>query len=382
VTPGRPRVLFIGPVPPPITGQSLACQVFLDALRPHAEVEVVNLSKAGFRQGVDSGSRVREVLGIIAAVWRRRSRADLIYFTISESFAGNAKDLMIYLACLGRLDRTIVHLHGGAGMRELMRRGWLRRLNGVFLRRLGAVVVLGQRLLDVFGDAVPAERLRVVPNFAQEELFCRPSAIEAKFASTAPLRLLFLSNLLPGKGYVELVAAYASLDASVRERLHVDFAGGFESDADREAFLASISPHPQLTYHGTVQGDRKRALFANAHVFCLPTYYPYEGQPISILEAYASGCAVLTTDHSGIFDTFEPGRNGLAVEKRSVASLRQALTALAADPGGLLGMALHNQRTACARYTTERYNEALLETVLGIGPASPRIAETAHQPRP
>lgn len=381
MTPGRPRVLFVGPVPPPVTGQSLACQVFLDALRMHAEVEVVNLSKAGFRQGVDSGSRVREVLAIIASVWRRRSRADFVYFTISESFAGNAKDLLIYLACFGRLDRTIVHLHGGAGMRELMRRGWLRRLNGFFLRRLGAVVVLGRRLLDVFGDAVPADRLRIVPNFAQDELFCAPTAIEAKFASITPLRLLFLSNLLPGKGYVELVAAYAGLDASARERLRIDFAGGFESDADRDAFLGSIAAQPQLTYHGTVQGERKRELFANAHVFCLPTYYPYEGQPISILEAYASGCAVVTTDHSGIFDTFEPGRNGLAVEKRSVASLQRALATLAADPAGLLAMALHNHRTARERYTTARYNEALLATVLGTGAAAARFPGTA-QPRP
>ncbi len=34
---------------------------------------------------------------------------------------------------------------------------------------------------------------------------------------------------------------------------------------------------------------------------------------------------MLTTDHSGIFDTFSPGRNGYGVEKRSVTSIQEAI---------------------------------------------------------
>jgi glycosyltransferase involved in cell wall biosynthesis len=63
-------------------------------------------------------------------------------------------------------------------------------------------------------------------------------------------------------------------------------------------------------YHGDssaciiVDGPGKKNLFSEAHIFCLPTYYPYEGQPIAILEAFASGCVVITTNHSGISDFF------------------------------------------------------------------------------
>jgi glycosyltransferase involved in cell wall biosynthesis len=192
--------------------------------------------------------------------------------------------------------------------------------------------------------------------------------------------MLFLSNLLPGKGHTELVLAFAALAPEVRDSLHIDFAGGFESEEAKQGFLAAIAPHAQIAYHGTVQGEQKGALFAAAHVFCLPTYYPYEGQPISILEAYAAGCAVITTDHSGIFDTFSDGINGMAVERRSVASLQAALQAVVADPNRLEGMALHNHLTALKHYTTKRYNADLLRlvSVVAAPSALPATASSAR----
>lgn len=376
---GRRRVLFIGPLPEPVTGQSLACQVFLDALRTQCDVDVVNLSKSGFRQGMDSISRVREVLKIIRLVHARQAAADVIYFTISESRIGNAKDLLIYAVCFTKLDKFVVHLHGGAGLRLLMRgpQGFQKWLNRFFLRRIGAVIVLGNRHLDVFVGAVPPDRLHVVPNFAQDELFTNRQAIERKFAQPRPLRVLFLSNLLPGKGHEELLQAFAALPPDAREGLHIDFAGGFESDNAKQAFLTRAGQYPQVQYHGTVRGDEKRELLAAAHVFCLPTYYAYEGQPISILEAYASGCAVVTTDHSGVFDIFTEGVNGLAVEKRSVESLGRVLASIVHDSAALMGMALHNLEDARAKYTIAQYNQGLLGLVVETRPCSSMSSASA-----
>src|SRR6185369_8468194 len=318
---GSGRVLFIGSLPEPTTGQSLACKVFLDELHKRYCVDVVNLSKASFKQGVNSWARILEVLKILRHVWKSSSTADVIYFTVSQSLAGNAKDLLIYSICFSRLDRMIIHLHGGAGMRQLMRGsfGLTRRLNEFFLKRLAAIIVLGQRDTVVFAGAEHQKDMKIVPNFAEDFLFSHPEQIQAKFDHALPLRILFLSNLLPGKGYTELFESFAALSPLNREMIQIAFAGAFESEAQKIQFLSLIAPFPQLRYHGTVHGEQKRALFSDAHVFCLPTYYPYEGQPISILEAYAAGCAVITTDHSGIFDVFADGINGFAVEKRSVA---------------------------------------------------------------
>jgi len=362
------RVLFIGPLPEPTTGQSLACQVFLEALRREYDVDVINISKQSFKSNQKSAGRIGEVFRFAWQVWKKRRNCDAVYFTISQSVAGNLKDLLIYLVSFPRLSKMIIHLHGGPGLRDLMsdRHPVLRLLNKFFLRRIAAVVVLGRRHVSIFSAFVDPERIHVVPNFAEDGLFLDPDCVRQKFSRTNPFRFLFLSNLNTGKGHIELIEAVRSLHPEIRAMLMVDFAGGFESDADRRAFSEATRDIPEIHYHGIVQGIAKNQLFAAAHVFCLPTYYAYEGQPISILEAYASGCAVMTTDHSGIFDVFTPNVNGYVVEKQSAPSIAAAIDRAVNNPGESLACAMNNLEQANKFYRVKVYNDGLMNVVNSV----------------
>lgn len=359
------KILFIGPLPEPLTGQSLACQVLFDSLAKNHSIDLINLSKSSFSQGLSSFGRVIAVIKIIWQAWRKGRHADIVYFTVSESRAGNAKDLLIFLAHVRRLRRMAIHLHGGAGMRKIMSEDMpiSRALNGFFLRRLGAAIVLGDTLKDIYSGYVEPQRLHVIPNFAEDQLFSNYAQIAAKFDNQNPLKLLFLSNLLPGKGHLELVEAYLSLDPEQQRAVTIDFAGSFESAKQRDIFLTMIHNNAGLNYHGPVRGDAKIALFKKAHVFCLPTYYPYEGQPISILEAYAAGCAVITSAHSGIPDVFSDRINGLLIEMRSVESIRSAIVYALANKEFLRTCAQHNLEDAEIRYRSDRYSSRLEETL-------------------
>ena len=308
------------------------------------------------------------MLGIVFEAWRRRRSADAIYFTGAESFAGNLKDLLIYMVCFKQLGRMVIHLHGGGGMREIMLSPWhpLRVPNEFFVRRLGGAIVLGARHVDIYGNALPPEKIHVVPNFAEEYLFADDDCVDRKFRNPKPLRILFLSNLLPGKGHQELVDAFLALSEHARNSILLDIAGGFDSERAKQAFLGRIEGVAQIRYHGTVSGDRKKQLFHEAHVFCLPTYYPYEGQPISILEAYASGCAVITTDHSGIRDVFTPGENGFEVATRSSAEVGAAIEAAAADTDRLHRIAKTNLRAAREKFRVATYGASLVRIVESV----------------
>lgn len=345
-----------------MTGQSIASLEFLEDLkRCKHEVRVINLSKESFRSGLNSFGRVFEIVCAVIKVLMARPCTSHAYFTVAESVAGNLKDLLIYLCLLGRLDTTYIHLHGGAGMRLLLsqRYPWLRRINGFFLKRLAGVIVLGERLEPIYDNFVAPDRLHVVRNFAPNETFVPLAQLQEKLSKSETIRILFLSNLLPGKGYIDLLAAVKLLQLRILKGLQIDFAGGFETESDHKAFLEAIKDIPQVKYHGTVQGELKKQLLNRAHIFCLPTYYPYEGQPISILEAYASGCAVVTTDHSGIFDIFTPGVNGLEVEKKNPQSIAVAITTLMMDSRQLRKYCLVNARTARLEYRIEKHLQQL-----------------------
>jgi glycosyltransferase involved in cell wall biosynthesis len=361
----RPKLLFIGPLPEPTTGHSLACKILLDDLQRTYDFEAVNLNKPTFREGIDSLGRVFSVLGNLLHIAKAQKSADLIYFTPSESVEGNLKDLAIYWLCRRKLSKMVIHLHGGASMRELMRGGesFVGRLNRPALSRLGGAIVLGKRLVDIFETLVPRDRIHVAANFAQDGLFLSDDQIRAKFALPGPVRLLFLSNLLAGKGHLELAEAFRRLPGPVRATLRLDFAGGFDTDENEAAFRARIADLPEIAYHGVVSGEAKRRLLAEAHVFCLPTYYAHEGQPISILEAYASGAVVITTDHSGIFDVFTDGENGFAVNKRSVAHLVERLRLVGTERGRLVEIGLRNAIKARSEFREGDFTTAVRRAI-------------------
>jgi len=211
------RILFIAPVPPPVTGQSLACKVLFEEIIKKNTVEIVNLSKSGFKQGINSIDRIFEVFGITLKVWRNKNRTDVIYLTIAESIAGNIKDLVIYLICFRRLDSMIIQMLGGAGMRSILeKKGILCKLNKFFISRVRGVIVEGESQAFTFSKLINRDKIHIVPNFAEDFLFLNENDVRNKFTNIYPLKILFLSNLLFGKGHNELVDAYLSLNDEIK----------------------------------------------------------------------------------------------------------------------------------------------------------------------
>lgn len=368
-----PSLLFVAALSPPVTGQSVAADALLLDLRSRAvNVTPLNLSKASFRAGMGSVGRVLQIGALVLRTWWRARSHDQIYITTAESVAGNARDLALLWVLGRKRSRTWLHLHGGAGMRELLSPAhpWLQRLNRHLLRDVAGVIALGERLAPIFSSYVPNSKVRIVKNFAADELYIDPTALDQKWqrvrCGADPMRVLFLSNHLPGKGHEEVLEAIARMPESARERMSFDFAGGFASEADRLSFLGRLGAHAGARHHGIVAGETKRSLLHAAHVFCLPTYYPYEGQPISILEAYAAGCAVVTTDHSGIFDIFTPGQNGHAAHKRDAGSVADALGAMLTDLPTTERIGRHNRELAHHDYRCARHLAEMRE-LLGYG---------------
>lgn len=361
-------VLFVAPLPPPLTGQSIAVARLYEHIKASADVYMCDMSKTSFVSGVASMQRLIFVVKSLFRISSFARKVDKIYFNCAQSVAGNLRDLLIYAICWKQLPNMVIHLHGGAGMRVLLsdRHPILRSLNRLFLQRVGAVVVLGESLRGIYDGVASPKAVYAVSNFAEDEYFCDEAMVVSKFDAPKKIRLLFLSNLIPGKGHIELLQALTLLPKPVKNMIQVDFAGGFESYAAEAQFKKGVNQITDVTInlHGVVRGGQKKQLLLNAHLFCLPTYYAYEGQPISILEAYASGCAVMTTDHSGIFDIFTPGVNGIEVEKKSVQSIADGIIQSVENVENLIDFALANLKEANEKYRFSSHSKILDELIL------------------
>lgn len=356
------KILFIAPFSPPYNGNSLPVKFMYDELTDNHSIYVIDVSKNNSASGY-SNKKVIQTLGIFKEVWRRRKNKDLVYITVAESFFGNVRDLVFYTIFNKSLNKIVIHMLGGAGMKNIIEKnkGLQFCLNKFFISKLGGVIVEGKPQANFFSKVIDSSKIHIVPNFAEDFLFTNEKAIEENFKNLNPIKILFLSNLLYGKGYDELVEAYIALDDNLRKKVKLDFAGGFDSDESKHKFLKKIEGVSGIHYHGHVNGAQKKELYTQAHIFCLPTYYPWEGQPFCIIEAYAAGCVVITTNHSGISEIFTDKINGFEVEKKSISSLKQAIEQIIQNNSNLVQTATSNLNLARNKYTSSIYKKLMID---------------------
>lgn len=189
-------------------------------------------------------------------------------------------------------------------------------------------------------------------------------------AGPAP-RFLMIARLLADKGVREFAAAAGALAAEKT-------GAGFE-------LVGPLDPNPAAVAAGEVEGWQRsgvlryhgatadvRPFLRACTVYVLPSYR--EGTPRTVLEAMATGRAIVTSDAPGCRETvFEAGpadadgvrqgRNGLLVPPRSAAALAAALRRFVADPGLAPRLGRESALLAAEHYDVRKVNGAILRFI-------------------
>jgi glycosyltransferase involved in cell wall biosynthesis len=243
----------------------------------------------------------------------------------------------------------------------------VRWLNKRIIGRVAGAIVSGPSHLRVFEGILPPERVHIAANYAGEDLFVAPTQVAAKFATIRPIRMLYISHMTRMKGYERLLQAFLASSGEVKEAIRIDFAGAFDAPEERQAFLDTIGEDDRLRYHGVVDGATKIALLQQSHAFCLPTAH-LEGQPISILEAFAAGCVVVASHQPGIRDIFTPGENGYEPEANTAEGLAEVLRRMVAERDSLATIAIRNRELAGDRYRVSTAMERVGRIIESVQP--------------
>ncbi len=351
----RPTICLISQFPPPIHGLSKAADTLLhSALRDEFAFETVDLKrKSAFP---------------LCMLSIGRSDADLFYFAISQSCGGNLRDLAILKLLALRRKRCLIHLHGGhyRAMVDALPR-WQRYANFRAMRYVTGAIVLTESFRSIFAGMLDDDRIRILSNGADDDFIMPDGAWEANRAALARkdvLDVLYLSNLIPSKGYMHVLDMARQEAERVRSgegrRFHFHFAGAFDNARTRQAFCAYLSKHELssfVTFHGVVEGEAKRKLLQTSDIFALLTRYPREGQPISLLEAMGNGLTIVASDHAGIPDVVQEGVHGMLFasgrESDAYAWMRSLSNADIAAMGAV------NRAAYRERYTQEIHIDAM-----------------------
>jgi glycosyltransferase involved in cell wall biosynthesis len=158
----------------------------------------------------------------------------------------------------------------------------------------------GMRNVESLG--VPGSRVYLLPNVIDTEHFTPAPRAEGQ-----PFQVLGVGRLVTQKRFDRFLRVVAALKNSCKRRVKATIVGAGPDEAILREKALSMELGPDvLEFKGTV--NDMRAVYQNADLFLLTS--DWEGTPNVLLEAMASGMAVVSTNVGGVADIVQHGENG------------------------------------------------------------------------
>jgi glycosyltransferase involved in cell wall biosynthesis len=372
----KKKLLILGALPPPIHGATVYFATLLKTkVATEFDVVLLDLKFADSIGGYGRFSPAK-IMRLVSYVMRLcwvliTSRVDLVYAAMSFNRVSFAKDILLVATC--RLfGRRVVGCILGIGLENLYdRSGWFMKCFiswGVGLYH--AFVTPSLKMHErYFAKLLPLQKARSVPFgiFTDAGVPIRQLRGDSDSA-----RLVFYSNFIKSKGIDEVLKAIP-LVRQKNPNVSFLFVGAWDSDAHKLAamnLVESTGIAEWVKFRGVVSGDGKKACLQESDIFLLPTYYPFEGLPLAILEAMSYGCAIISTDHAAITVALEDGVDGLICRPRDPADLALKINPLIEDKHLLLSMQQNSIRKFREAFMAERFGESLASELLSLCNAS------------
>jgi len=160
------------------------------------------------------------------------------------------------------------------------------------------------RVLALSGDqadktrqlySIAADRIDIVGGGFDETLF-KPQPKD----QSPQVQMLYAGKLSFAKGVDVLLRTIQSLDKGT---IHLHLAGSGTGEENIHCLELAAKAGALVTVHGRINQQELARLMGRCHLFILPSFY--EGLPLVLLEAMASGCRIITTDLSGCKELLE-----------------------------------------------------------------------------
>lgn len=323
------KILIIGPFPDPITGQSIANEILYQGSKEKGnKVDYINTNfyEKLTDKKLQGKFDIKKIYIVLKKSFKEIKKIwcgnyDVIYTTPGGSFLGFLRFYHYFILCFLLKKKVLIHIHNGV-FRKMYdsQNDFNKKLINIILKRVSGIIVLGNSLRSMFKDLIEENKIFVCENGVQDYVVATEKEIEEKFErfnKNKKRKILYLSNLMKEKGIIEVLKVSEKFN---EEELEFNFAGVIEPEI-KDIVEEYLKKYPnKLIYHGRVSGEKKKKLLLENDIFILASWD--EGQPISILEAYVTGCAVITDENiGGIKDIFQNKRNGISCISKNIESI-------------------------------------------------------------
>ncbi len=349
---GRPlRVLVVAPSLAILGGQAVQAARLLEGLRREPLLEVgflpINPRLPAPLRWMQAIKYVRTIVTSLAYVLTLLVRVpgyDLLHVFSASYFSFLLAPTPAILIAKLYGKKIVLNYHSGEAEDHLARWPSAART----LRLADALVVQSNYLVEVFARHRLAAR--AIPNHLERTA--------TRFRERTPLRPVFLSNrnLEPHYNVGCVLRAFAVIQKQIADaRLTV--VGDGSQRAELEALARELDLR-DTEFLGLVKPDEMAELYNSADIFLNGSLI--DSMPISILEAFAGGLLVVTTDAGGIPWMVRDKETGLIVRRGDYQAIAEAALQLLRDEK-LAARLAANARLEVEKYSWPRVRDEWLK---------------------
>lgn len=334
------KVALVAPSLRQIGGQSVQADRLRKAFAGDDRIEFIFIpnNPAALGQSVKFLRTVTASLKFSASLLRQIRRADLVHIFSSGTTGYIISTIPALAAAKLFGKKTILHYHTGEAETHL--RNW-RRSGAPTMKMFDEIVVPSQFLADVFARF--DLKTKTIYNSVEAEKF--------RFRKRKPLKPIFLSNRNFEAHYQvgDILRAFASIQKKIAEaRLVVAGTGSEEAKLKK---LAADLNLKNVEFAGRVAPEKMPEFYDKADVYLNSSVV--DNMPLSIVEAYACGLPVVSSDAGGIPYILENERTGLTVKAGDYEALASAAIRLIENQS-LASEIAENAREYCRNFAPEK----------------------------
>jgi glycosyltransferase involved in cell wall biosynthesis len=405
------KLLVFAHTPPPHHGQSYMVKLMLNGFggdhrrgqnpRGALGIECYHVN-ARYSQtlediGVFQGGKIFLILFYcLQAIWCRfRYGVENFYYVPAPGKrVALYRDWLVMLICRPFFQRIILHWHA-AGLAKWLETSVQIRARAITYRAFQqpelSVVISKYNFADA--EKFLSRRIREVdygitdpcPNFentillrrrarfaARKKLLMKeqlePNDLENTGGDPQIVKVLYLAHYMREKGLFAAAQSVVLANVILKSRgspvrMKLLAAGSFVTSEEKLEF-EKLRENPEFAAAvdclGFVSGTKKENALQEADLFCFPTRYIAENQPVTLIEAMAFGLPIVTTRWRSLPEMLPSGYSGLVADQ-SLDPIANALLALMAQENGE-----QLREHFLDRFTLERHLKNLAEAIHSI----------------
>ncbi|MDO8997118.1 MAG: glycosyltransferase family 4 protein [Sediminibacterium sp.] len=359
--PSKKRILILGQIPPPFGGQAINIQKMVQVLHKHHfnyQLIPLDFSESLNDMGAFNFKKALKLIRIFCTLLYKLLvyRPHLVYYPpAGPTMNAVYRDFILLFPIKLFGVKRIFHFHAG-GLASLYDglAPWAKQVyRYVYFKPDYAICLSKAGRIDP--EFLQAQQIDIIPSGVEaftsgagsSEVGTSETNREnlnvesAKNPSKEHFLVLFAGLCSTSKGILDFIEVLR-ICRQKNKRIVGKVMGKAFSSIEEQA-LSNAEKEGILVYEGILSGKEKEAAFLGSSAFLFPSVFESENFPTVIIEAFAAGLPVVSTEWRGIPDLVNHVKNGFIHPPHAIAAMAQSILELAENNE------LHKQLSAQAK---------------------------------